>query len=129
MARAQPGFALIPSPESVIAVRAVGATPVAAAVEELDPAGLPAPLQTATLPGCVLSNAMYQSYGSMAADNSAAYWTCGATGVSARILSRLFQNGTVQHMPYTVPTTTFLPRGAAAAALGAWYTCDARGVR
>ena len=97
-------------------------------MEELDSA-TGALVQSTTLAGCVLSNAMYQSYGSMAADNSAAYWTCGATGVSARALSRLFQNGTVQHMPYSVPTTTYLPRGAAAAALAAWYTCDARGIR
>ena len=129
VARAQPGFALIPSPESIIAVRAVGATPVAAAVEELDPEGLPAPLQTATLPGCVLSTAMYQSYGSQAADNSAAYWSCGATGSLNRVVSRLMFNGTVQHLPYTTTNVAYLPRGVAAAASGAFYASDARGVR
>ena len=129
-AAGQVGFRFVPSPDDFVAVRATGASASAAVLEEWAMvAGAGLLRQTATLAGCVLSNAAYQSYGSMAADNMAAYWTCGATGSLNRVVSRLSTSGAVQYLAYTTTDTTYLPRGAAAAAQAAYYAGDARSLR
>jgi len=122
-------FLSVPGPENIVAVRAPAVAVSAVVLEEWATNGETTPQQTATLAGCVLSNVAYQSYGSMAGDNSAAYWACGATGSLNRVLARLFQNGTVQYLPWVTTTNTYLPRGAAAGASAAYYVGDARGMR
>ena len=119
------GFSWAPASSSVIAIRTTGDPAVGATAEELSStASIPA-LQWAVLPGCLLSTAAAQNFGSNTADGQGAVWSCGSGASLSRSVARLSPSGDISYMPYTLNSAIYLPRGAAAPdSTTSWYAGD-----